>query len=275
VGNDDKHRIRLRISAKNEPQTRLRVTTDERPPSQPSPNIRDRIKLAPVTYGICLTNVLYFLYVEVHGGSTDVLNLVRFGALERSHVWAGEYWRFVTPIFLHIGWVHMGWNTYCLVGWCSPVERVLGSGRFAVTYLIAGIAASATSLLCHDSISAGASGAAFGIVGMTLALRYGALGSYTAFVEDAWVRRTAVTIVVWTIIGLTAVRMDNFAHAGGLLAGMLLGLVFVGGRKLSKAAGRALLVAFLTAFVALIVGAAHRWPGESSVWESYASQPDA
>src|SRR5580692_10293778 len=147
------------------------------PARPPTPTLLDRAKKAPVTYAICAINVAVFLFIETHGGSTDPVNLVRFGALERSHVWAGEYFRFVTPMFIHIGWMHLLWNTYCLVGWCSPVERVLGRWRFALTYLVTGMGACAVSLLGHDGPgSAGASGAAFGIVAMTMALRWKVVG---------------------------------------------------------------------------------------------------
>ena len=83
-----------------------------------------------------------FLFVETPDGSTKVATLVRSGALERSHVWAGEYFRFVTPMFLHIGWIHLLWNTYCLVGWCSPVEACSSErARLRPTYLVTGMGA--------------------------------------------------------------------------------------------------------------------------------------
>jgi rhomboid protease GluP len=175
-------------------------------------------------------------------------------------------------MFIHIGWIHMAWNTYCLVGWCSPVERVLGRGRFAFTYLVTGMGACAMSLLCHDAVSAGASGAAFGIVAMTMALRYAVLGNWQAFTADRWVRSTGGTLVIWTILGFTAVRMDNFAHGGGFLTGAALGLVFVGGRAWSKAGKRLALAGFLVALGLFMAAAAHHWPGEASIWERYANQ---
>jgi rhomboid protease GluP len=229
----------------------------------------DRVRNAPVTFAICAVNVAYFLYVEAHGSTTNALDLVRFGALERSHVWAGEYWRFVTPVFLHIGWIHLLWNTYALVGWCAPVERAIGRLRFFLAYLVTGMGASAVSLLCHDVTGAGASGAAFGIVGLTLALRWRALGSWEAFKADRWVRSTAVTIVLWTVLGFTAVRMDNFAHGGGLLTGGLLGVILVRSPSLKPPARVAAWAGFGVLFAALLAAAAHRWPGETSVWLDY------
>lgn len=239
-------------------------------PAPKSSTLLDRVKAAPVTYAICAVNVAVFLLVETPSGSTDLATLVRVGALERSHVWAGQYWRFVTPMFLHIGWMHLLWNTYCLVGWCSPVERVLGRGRFAFTYLVTGMCASATSLLCHDAPgAAGASGAAFGIVAMTMALRYRVLGGFEAFAADRWVRSTSGMIVIWIVLGFTAMRMDNFAHGGGFLSGAALGAVFVATGKRSGLVKAAAVAAFLVAVGALLGAAAHRWPGETSAWALY------
>jgi rhomboid protease GluP len=240
----------------------------EPPAPQRREPLLDRAGKAPATFSICAINVLVFLFVETHGGSTSVVNLVRFGALERSHVWAGEYWRFVTPMFLHIGWMHILWNTYCMVGWCSAVERALGRRRFVIAYLVTGIGACATSLLCHDAPgAAGASGAAFGIVGITFALRWRVLGGWNAFVADPWIRRTAGILVVWTIIGWNT--FDNFAHGGGLLTGAVMGALFV--REPSLAVPRRILEwsAFAVVMGLLLAAAAHRWPGERSVWQAY------
>ncbi len=236
----------------------------------PSETLVERARKAPITFAICALNVVVFLVVETPSGSTDVTTLVRVGALERSHVWAGEYFRFVTPMFLHIGWMHLLWNTYALVGWCSPVERVLGRARFALTYFVTGMGACAMSLLCQDAPgSAGASGAAFGIVGMTMALRWKVLGSWEAFTADRWVRSTGGMIVLWTVLGFTVMHFDNFAHGGGLLTGVVLGAVFVGTAAKPRSVKIVALGAFLVALGLLLGAAAHRWPGEKSAWEDY------
>ncbi len=235
------------------------------PVAPPRATLLERARKAPATYAICAINVLVFLFVETHGGSTSVINLVRFGALERSHVWAGEYWRFVTPMFLHIGWMHIAWNTYCMVGWCSAVERALGRWRFVLAYLVTGIGACAMSLLCHDAPgAAGASGAAFGIVGITLALRWRVLGRWDAFVADPWIRRTAGILVVWTIIGWNT--FDNFAHGGGLITGAVMGAIFVREPSLSTSRRVVEWTAFALLIGLVVAAAGHRWPWEQSIW---------
>src|SRR5258708_4977190 len=118
---------------------------------------------APATWVISIFNVIWFLYVTMHGDTRNPDTLVRFGATERYRIWnEGESWRLVTSCFLHIGWIHLLWNTYMMFGWCSHVEEKLGSVRFVMTYLMSGIGASAVSVLGHRAISAGAPGAGFG-----------------------------------------------------------------------------------------------------------------
>jgi rhomboid protease GluP len=176
---------------------------------------------APATVVFLATCVVVFVLAERHGSTEDVETLIRFGATERGHVWAGEVWRLVTSAFLHIGLIHLAWNVLGMFGWCTPIERALGTWRFVVLYLGSAIAASATSLLVHDGVSAGASGAGFGMVGAWLTLDFRRLGSWRAFAADARVRRTAGMAVLWTLV-LLGSNVDHAGHAGGLVAGVAL-----------------------------------------------------
>lgn len=227
----------------------------------------EKVRKAPATFAISAVNVLTFLFVETPAGSVDVANLVRVGANERSHMWAGEWWRLVTPMFLHIGWLHLLWNTFALVGWCSPVERVLGWRRFLLVYLVSGIGANAASLLCHDAPgAAGASGAAFGIVAVTMALRFRVLGSWPRFVADPWVRSTAITIALWTALGFSAINMDNFAHGGGFVTGGLLGIAIV-----TPVRRRLIWSAVVIILLGGMAASTHHWPYERSRWAARAA----
>jgi membrane associated rhomboid family serine protease len=179
----------------------------------------ERVRAAPVIFGITAINVVVFLVAETHGGTTSSANLLRFGAVETDHVWSGEYWRLATYMFLHIGWVHLLWNSYASFGWCMQVERVLGSPRFLVVYLVSGLAGGVASTVLPYAVSAGASGAMFGIIGATLALRRRQLPSFAAAWSDPPTRATLLNIGLWTVIGLTALPMNNRAHFGGLVGG--------------------------------------------------------
>ncbi len=176
---------------------------------------------APVTLLFLAACIALFFAAERQGSTTDVDILVRFGALERGRVWSGDLWRLVSAGFLHIGLLHLVWNVATIFGWSAPVERELGSSRFAALYLGAVVGASATSLAVHDVVSAGASGAGFGLVASWLVLDARRLGSWRAFAADRRVRRTVLNAVLWTAV-LSGMRVDHAAHAGGFVAGMAL-----------------------------------------------------
>jgi rhomboid protease GluP len=78
-------------------------------------------------------------------------------------------------MFLHVGWIHLLWNTYASIGWCTAIERAMGKRRFLFLYLASGVGAGCVSLvgsmIFGPKVSAGASGAMFGIIGATLAIR--------------------------------------------------------------------------------------------------------
>lgn len=198
--------------------------------AEAEPGFFQRAKMAPITFGLAAINLAVMLWAENVGKTTDTVTLLQFGAAEPLHVWAGEYWRVATCMFLHIGWIHFAWNTYASVGWCTAIERALGKGRFLFLYLVSGIGAGclsmATAAIFGPKVSAGASGAMFGIIGATLAIRRRMLPSNAAFFADKGIRSTLIQIGIWTAIGLTALNMDNSAHLGGLITGFAIAWIF-------------------------------------------------
>ncbi len=189
------------------------------PPVQEPPSLAQRVRHSPVTFALAAINGAVFVWAEHFGRTTEVPVLLRAGASEQLHVASGELWRLVTPMFLHVGLVHLIWNTYASIGWCTAVESAMGKARFLVVYLLSGFAGACASVIAHPVPSAGASGAMFGIIGATLVLRYRMLGSFAAFTKDRFVRANFLNMAIWTAIGLTVVNMDNFAHGGGLVMG--------------------------------------------------------
>lgn len=177
------------------------------------------VREAPLTYGLAAASVAVLAWVEAHGSSSDPATLVRFGALERSHVWAGEPWRLLTAAFLHAGWLHLAWNTLAGVPWCVPVERALGRTGFLVVYLSSALGASALSLLGQDVVSAGASGALFGIVAASLVLHRRGVGGWRAFFRSRATRWVLGSLAAFGALGLAGLPLDHLAHAGGFLSG--------------------------------------------------------
>lgn len=195
--------------------------------SQP---LKDRIQAAPVTFALIGINALVMACFPKLWGDPSVADLIAAGALERYAVWSGEAWRMFTSIFLHIGVMHLAWNGFASVSLCTPVEKALGSRRFLICYLLTGLGASATSLLAHHVTAAGSSGALFGIQGVFLYSFRHRLGSWGRFFEDRTVRAVLKNTGIWFLLGMTVLPMDNYAHAGGLVFGLLLGWLFLGTR---------------------------------------------
>lgn len=203
----------------------------------------------PAIWVISIFNVLWFLYVQSQGDTRQVDTLIRFGATERYRIWKeGESWRLITSCFLHIGWIHLIMNTYFMFGWCQHVEKELGTVPFILSYLMTGIGASAVSVLGHRSVSAGASGAGFGMIGVVLIIFYRDLGSWRGFFSSPDVLSILKGTAIWFVLGIFLIRMDNWAHAGGLVFGL------IAGYALSIPSDDPLRLAFLIGVVVLWIG---------------------
>ena len=175
-----------------------------------------------VTLAILAINVVVFLITTYAGGSTNPEVLLDFGASFTPYFRRGEYWRLVMPMFLHIGWLHLIVNSYALFILGPILERVYGYGRFALLYVAAGIGSSALSMSLSRSVSAGASGAIFGISGAMLVAGY----LHRDVIPPHWGRALGKGILPFIIVNLVfgfSVRgIDNWGHLGGLVTGMAL-----------------------------------------------------
>jgi membrane associated rhomboid family serine protease len=189
----------------------------------PAPRGLSKLATAPVAALLSLANVVVFALAERSGDTTTNETLLAWGATWRMLVWSGEWWRLGTSMFLHIGLVHLAWNTYAGWTWAVRVERQLGHARFLLLYLVSGVVASAASVLGHDVVAAGASGALFGLIGADLVQT---LRAHARWREALFERRRDVgMIALWFALGLSG-GWDNWAHAGGLLAGVLVATAF-------------------------------------------------
>ena len=165
--------------------------------------------------------IVVFALAERSGSTTNPETLLRFGAAWRGLVWQGEWWRLITAMFLHIGIVHLVWNIWAGFSWAAPFERLMGSYRFLLVYLLSGLAGSAASVIGHDAVSAGASGALFGVVGGVLVVHRKTLGSWSALWAQKDIRNNLLMMAAWLVLG-PFMGFDSFAHGGGLVAGAAL-----------------------------------------------------
>lgn len=179
-------------------------------------------------------NMLIFLIMVLSGVGIflpDTESLLNWGANFRPVTLEGQWWRMLTACFLHIGILHLAMNMYALIYIGFLLEPMLGKSRFLTAYLLSGIAASAASLWWNDlSVSAGASGAIFGMYGVFIALLSTDLMDRS--VKKAFMTSIGVFVLFNLLNGLKSDSgIDNAAHIGGLLSGLLIGFAFVPGLK--------------------------------------------
>ena len=175
--------------------------------------------ITPILIALC---VLVFISMYIWGnGSENTITLLLFGANFRPLVQAGEIWRLATSMFLHIGIIHLVVNMYSLYIIGKQLESFLGRWKFLIVYLGSGILGSFLSVVVHSSISAGASGAIFGLLGSLLYFGY----HYRLYLGTVLRTQVIPVIIINLLIGFMLPGIDNFCHIGGLVGGYLLTMV--------------------------------------------------
>jgi rhomboid protease GluP len=203
------------------------------------------------TYIFIVLQVAVFLLMEWSGGSTNPDVLIRYGAKFNPLIQAGEWWRFFTPIFLHIGFLHLLMNTLALYYLGTAVERLYGSWRFFCIYMIAGFFGTLGSFLFTSSLSAGASGAIFGLFG---ALLYFGTVYRHLFFQTIGMNIIGL-IIINLLFGILVPGIDNAGHIGGLIGGYLAaGIVHLPNHVAWKRQARSLLVTAGIAAAGLLIG---------------------
>ncbi|HYX41775.1 MAG TPA: rhomboid family intramembrane serine protease, partial [Pyrinomonadaceae bacterium] len=203
---------------------------------------------ATFTFIFLAVNVLIFLLMQFAGGTENVDVLRAYGAKYNSLINQREWWRLVTPVFIHIGWIHLLVNMYSLFILGPYVERLYGSAKFVCFWLVTGIAGVGASYLASssgrhpsglvgyflfrggDGPSAGASGALFGLVGVLFVFGIKFRHELPEGFKRAFGTGMLPTILINLFIGFSIPMIDNSAHLGGFLAGCVLAL-FVGYRR--------------------------------------------
>lgn len=190
-----------------------------------------REKISPkdkplITIGIISINVLmyvitaYLSFVYAKGSifNSDTNVLILLGAKVNDLIADGQYFRLITCMFLHGGIVHLGVNMYSLYAIGPMIEKVYGKAKYIIIYFFAGICASIFSYTFSTNVSIGASGAIFGLLGAVLVFAIKSKGK----TGNAFIKSILSVIVINIFIGATLPNIDNFAHMGGLLGGMLI-----------------------------------------------------
>jgi membrane associated rhomboid family serine protease len=179
---------------------------------------------------ISLTHILFganvAVYLAMAIGSGSVMDFpghaLLFGANYGPKTLTGQWWRLLTYMFMHGGILHIAINMWCLWDLGALCESLYGRWTYGTIYLITGVAAGLSSVAWNPGVlSVGASGAIFGLAGALIASFY--LGEFS--LPGIAIRGTSRSLLVFVVISLFfgGARVDNAAHVGGLVTGLILG----------------------------------------------------
>lgn len=213
-------------------------------------------------------NIVIFILMAIAGVGIfmpDTLGLLEWGADFGPLTLTGDWWRTFTCNFVHIGIFHLIMNMYALLFICLWLEPLIGTRRMFFSYILTGLCSAACSLFIHsDLISAGASGSIFGLYGIFLAFLF------SHRIEKS--QRQALLASILVFVGYNLLNgmqsgVDNAAHAGGLISGIMLGYVYVFAYKQEKISSQRLLtitgeITIFLLFVASIFGISENIPSE-------------
>jgi membrane associated rhomboid family serine protease/Flp pilus assembly protein TadD len=197
-----------------------------RPPTSAGPVLTTR---APVSVTAVLLGINLFMFVAMVLKGAPVMQpnadqLLRWGANFGPLTISGQWWRLLTAMFVHIGIVHLALNMWALWNLGMLAEYLYGPKTFLALYLLSGLAASLVSLAHNPLVpTAGASGAIFGVAGALITTLY--LGKLPT--PRSALHTTLVSLIVFAgyslVYGFVKGGIDNGAHIGGLVSGLLLG----------------------------------------------------
>lgn len=196
----------------------------------------EEIKKEPVTVLMILLNTLIFLIVEFTGGSENGQHMLECGAAYAPLILEqGQWYRVFSSMFLHFGAPHLINNMLVLFVLGQRLEPAVGRLRFLLIYIAGGLGGNFISLFWDMrtgdySVSAGASGAVFAVMGGMIYV----IIRHRGRVADLTMKQMLIMAAFSLYFGFASEGVDNAAHAGGLLCGFLAAVIFYHPRKIWK-----------------------------------------
>jgi rhomboid protease GluP len=173
-------------------------------------------KVPYITYFFIVINCIFF-FVPLFLGQSDYI--IEALCVHGPSIRAGQYYRLLTGILLHGNLLHLAFNSYSLYVIGSQIESYLGKIKYFIIYLFAGLTGSLLSITMSGGTgSVGASGAIFGLLGALLYFGY----YYRVFLGNVLKSQIVPLIVFNLIYGFFTPGIDNFAHIGGLVGGVVI-----------------------------------------------------
>lgn len=201
----------------------MRTGTLEYTQWEEAPDQLVQVKRPIVNIILVVMNVAVWCVLEIIGDTQDAGLILKYGGMYPDLLLAGEWYRLFTAMFLHFGAEHLANNMILLAAAGGKLEAAAGSFRYLMIYLGSGVAGNLLSFYIRlqtgdYAVSAGASGAVFGMIG---ALVWVAVRNKGKF-EGLTTKGLLFMIALCMYYGVTTAGIDNWAHAGGAAGGLLL-----------------------------------------------------
>ena len=196
----------------------MKITGDINKHNQEDAKKVDRVlksKFPMVTYILIAINIICFVVPMLFGEAQDILEQF---CVHGPSIRAGQYYRLITGTFIHSGFFHILFNCYALYVLGSQLESFLGKAKYTVIYFLSALIGSLMSIIFNgNTASVGASGAIFGIMGGLLYFGY----HYRVYLGNVIKSQILPLIITNIVFGFMMEGIDNAAHIGGLVGGML------------------------------------------------------
>lgn len=194
--------------------------------SKPDKKRSSLLSVPFITFILIAINVIVFFFMEMYGSTTDSSFMAKYGAMSWRFLFEDhEYYRLISSMFMHFGGEHIINNMITLAVIGNEVEKITGHLRFLIIYILSGIGAGFISAVYNMNvhpdeyiISAGASGAIFGIIGALLVVSL----IYKSVRRTIKPINVAIIIILSIINGFMNFQIDNMAHIGGLMFGIII-----------------------------------------------------
>ena len=181
------------------------------------------IIFSPMTYTLIAINVLVWLYMKIYLNHFSDIKLLDVGGLVHFNVVHGEWYRLITSMFLHFNFEHILMNMLSLFIFGKIVETIVGPYKMLGIYLISGLFGNFASLSFNIStISVGASGAIFGLIGAILTMMY-----LSKTFNKKMIIQLLVVVLILIFVSLFMSNINLMAHLGGFIGGILITLILL------------------------------------------------
>lgn len=172
---------------------------------------------------LVIINVTVWCVLEFFGDTQDAVYILKYGGMYPDLLLAGEWYRLFTAMFLHFGAEHLANNMILLAAAGGRLEEAVGPFRYLIIYIGSGLAGNLLSLYIRMqtgdyAVSAGASGAVFGMIGGLVWVAVRNKGRFAGLTTKGLLFMIALCMYY----GITTAGIDNWAHAGGAAGGLFL-----------------------------------------------------